>query len=604
MGLGPSGLSLAPHGSGSAARSARIERGFMTAKRKTPEQLRSHRWYGASDLRSFGHRSRTAQMGYSRPDYAGKPVIAILNTWSDINPCHSHFRTRAEEIKRGIWEAGGFPVEMPAISLSEIFQKPTTMLYRNLLAMETEELLRSYPADGAVLMGGCDKTTPALMMGAISMNLPAIYFPAGAMLRGDWRGGTLGSGSDAWKYWAELRAGNITQNDWVEIESGIARSPGTCMTMGTAATMMSLVEAMGFALPGASSLPAVDSRSGQMATHVGRRIVDMVWEDLKPSDILSAASIDNAITILLALGGSTNAVVHLVAMARRAGIALDLTRFDELSRKVPVVTNLRPSGKYLMEDFCYAGGLPALLNVLGPLLNLECLTITGKTLRENVAGRPVYNTDVIRTLDKPFAPSGGLVILRGNLAPDGAVMKPVAAEPRLLKHAGPAIVFNSYDEMSAKIDDPALEVTADSVLVLRNAGPKGGPGMPEWGQLPVPKKLLQQGVRDMLRMSDARMSGTSYGACILHVAPESFVGGPLALLQNGDIVELDVAARKLDMRVSEQELARRRAAWRPPQSIYPRGYGAIFSTHIRQANDGCDFDFLEGTARIPEPEIH
>jgi len=576
----------------------------MTAKRKTPEQLRSHRWYGASDLRSFGHRSRTAQMGYSRPDYAGKPVIAILNTWSDINPCHSHFRTRAEEIKRGIWEAGGFPVEMPAISLSEIFQKPTTMLYRNLLAMETEELLRSYPADGAVLMGGCDKTTPALMMGAISMNLPAIYFPAGAMLRGDWRGGTLGSGSDAWKYWAELRAGNITQNDWVEIESGIARSPGTCMTMGTAATMMSLVEAMGFALPGASSLPAVDSRSGQMATHVGRRIVDMVWEDLKPSDILSAASIDNAITILLALGGSTNAVVHLVAMARRAGIALDLTRFDELSRKVPVVTNLRPSGKYLMEDFCYAGGLPALLNVLGPLLNLECLTITGKTLRENVAGRPVYNTDVIRTLDKPFAPSGGLVILRGNLAPDGAVMKPVAAEPRLLKHAGPAIVFNSYDEMSAKIDDPALEVTADSVLVLRNAGPKGGPGMPEWGQLPVPKKLLQQGVRDMLRMSDARMSGTSYGACILHVAPESFVGGPLALLQNGDIVELDVAARKLDMRVSEQELARRRAAWRPPQSIYPRGYGAIFSTHIRQANDGCDFDFLEGTARIPEPEIH
>ena len=576
----------------------------MSAKRKTPEQLRSHRWYGASDLRSFGHRSRTAQMGYSRADYAGKPVIAILNTWSDISPCHSHFRTRVEEIKRGVWEAGGFPVEMPAISLSENFQKPTTMLYRNLLAMEAEELLRSYPADGAVLMGGCDKTTPALMMGAISMNLPAAFFPAGAMLRGDWRGGPLGSGSDVWKYWAELRAGNITQNEWAEIENGIARSPGTCMTMGTAATMMSLVEALGFSLPGASSLPAVDSRCGQMASQVGRRVVEMVWEDLKPSDILSATAIDNAITTLLALGGSTNAVVHLVAMARRAGVALDLSRFDELSRKVPVITNLRPSGQYLMEDFCYAGGLPALLNVLAPLLNLECLTITGKTLRENVAGRPVYNTDVIRTLDKPVAPSGGLAILRGNLAPDGAVMKPVAAEPRLLKHAGPAIVFNSYDEMNAKIDDPALDVTADSVLVLRNAGPKGGPGMPEWGQLPVPKKLLQQGVRDMLRISDARMSGTSYGACVLHVAPESFVGGPLAFLQNGDVVELDVAARKLDMRVSEQELSRRRAAWRPPQSIYPRGYGALFSTHIRQANDGCDFDFLEGTARIPEPEIH
>jgi dihydroxy-acid dehydratase len=576
----------------------------MSGKRKRPEELRSHRWYGARDLRSFGHRSRTAQMGYSREDYAGKPVIAILNTWSDINPCHQHFRVRVEEIKRGVWEAGGFPVEMPAISLSENFQKPTTMLYRNLLAMETEELLRSYPADGAVLMGGCDKTAPALMMGATSMNLPAIFFPAGPMLRGDFRGRTLGSGSDTWKYWAELRAGNITEKDWVEIENGIARSPGTCMTMGTASTMAALIEVLGFSLPGASSTPAVDSRAARMATAAGRRIVDMVWEDLKPSDILSPAAVDNAVTTVLALGGSTNAVVHLVAMARRGGIPLGLDRFDALSKRVPVLTDLRPAGKYLMEDFCYAGGLPALLNVLGPLLDLDCLTVTGKTLRENVAGREVYNPDVIRTLDHPLAPPGGLVILRGNLAPDGAVMKPVAADPRLLKHSGPAVVFDSYDDMTKRIDDPELPVTVDSVLVLRNAGPKGGPGMPEWGQLPIPQKLLRAGVRDMVRISDARMSGTSYGACILHVAPESFVGGPLGLLKAGDTVELDVEARTLSMRVSEPELARRRASWRAPASIYPRGYGHMFSVHIRQANEGCDFDFLEGTDPIPEPEIH
>jgi dihydroxy-acid dehydratase len=575
----------------------------MTRRRRAPEELRSHRWYGVNDLRSFGHRSRTAQMGYGRADYAGKPVIAIINTWSDINPCHAHFRTRAEEIKRGVWEAGGFPIEMPAISLSENFQKPTTMLYRNLLAMETEELLRSYPADGAVLMGGCDKTTPALMMGAISMNLPAVFFPAGAMLRGDWRGTTLGSGSDAWKYWAELRAGNIGPAEWAEIENGIARSPGTCMTMGTAATMMSAVEALGFSLPGASSLPAVDSRSAQLATLAGRRIVEMVWEDLKPSDILSSASVDNAITTVLGLGGSTNAVIHLLAMARRAGIPLGLERFDELSRRVPVLADLRPSGTYLMEDFCYAGGLPAFLNALGPLLDLDCLTITGSPLRDSVAGRAVYRPEVIRPLESPLAPSGGLVILRGNLAPDGAVMKPIAAEPRLLHHAGRAIVFEGCAEMRARIDDPDLEVDADSVLVLRNAGPKGGPGMPEWGQLPIPKKLLQRGVRDMLRISDARMSGTSYGACVLHVAPESFVGGPLALLEEGDIVELDVTRRSLHMRVSDAELMERRAAWRPPAALYPRGYGALFSTHIRQAHEGCDFDFLEGTAPIPDPEI-
>jgi dihydroxy-acid dehydratase len=576
----------------------------MTARRKKPEQLRSHRWYGVNDLRSFGHRSRTAQMGYSRADYAGKPVIAIINTWSDINPCHSHFRQRAEEVKRGVWQAGGFPVEMPAITLSEPFQKPTTMLYRNLLAMETEELLRSYPADGAVLMGGCDKTTPALLMGAISMNLPAIYLPAGPMLRGNWRDQTLGSGSDVWKYWAELRAGNINEDQWQEIENGIARSPGHCMTMGTASTMTSATEALGFTLPGAASIPAADSRHARMATDTGRRIVDMVWEDLKPRDFLNAASFDNAITAVLAIGGSTNALVHLIALARRAGIPLTLDRFDKLSRTTPLVANIRPAGKYLMEDFFYAGGLRALLATIGDKLALDARTVNGRTLGENVSGAEVFNDDVILPRDKALVASGSLAVLRGNLAPNGAVIKPAAAEPHLLKHSGRAVVFADYNDMAARIDDPALDVTPDSVLVLKNAGPLGAPGMPEWGQLPIPKKILALGVRDMLRISDARMSGTSYGACVLHVAPESFAGGPLAFVQNGDVIELDVAERRLELKVSDAELARRRAEWKMPPPRFERGYGALYQQHITQADQGCDFDFLEGTAPTAEPEMH
>jgi dihydroxy-acid dehydratase len=572
--------------------------------RKKPEELRSHRWYGVDDMRSFGHRSRTAQMGYSRADYLGKPVIAIINTWSDINPCHSHFRQRAEEVKRGIWQAGGFPVEMPAITLSEPFQKPTTMLYRNLLAMETEELLRSYPADGAVLMGGCDKTTPALVMGAISMNLPAIYLPAGPMLRGNWRDQTLGSGSDVWKYWAEKRAGNLSDAQWLEIEDGIARSPGHCMTMGTASTMTSATEALGLTLPGAASIPAADSRHARMATNVGRRIVEMVWEDLKPRDLLTAASFDNAITAVLAIGGSTNALVHLIAMARRAGVALSLVRFDQLSRITPLVANIRPAGKYLMEDFFYAGGLRALLRTIDDLLALDARTVNGRSLGENIADAEVFNQDVILPRDKALAASGSLAILHGNLAPNGAVIKPAAAEPWLLKHSGPAVVFADYDDMAARIDDPALPVTRDSVLVLKNAGPLGAPGMPEWGQLPIPKKLLAQGVRDMLRISDARMSGTSYGACVLHVAPESFAGGPLAFVQTGDIIELDVAARTLNLKVADDELARRRAGWQPPPAKFERGFGALYQRHITQADQGCDFDFLEGTAPTAEPEIH
>ena len=577
----------------------------MTRPRRTPEQLRSHKWFGVKDMRSFGHRSRTLQMGYSREDFAGKPVIGIINTWSDINPCHAHFRTRAEEVKRGVWQAGGFPLEMPAIALAEPFQKPSTMMYRNMLAMETEELLRSYPIDGCVLMGGCDKTTPALIMGALSMNLPSIYMPAGPMLRGNWHGKHLGSGTDSWKYWAELRAGNINQKEWDEVEEGIARSYGHCMVMGTASTMTSIAETLGLTLPGAASIPAADANHPRMATASGKRIVDMVWEDWKPSDFLTAKSFDNAIVAVHALSGSTNALIHLLAMAGRAGIPLKLERFDELARAVPVLANIRPAGdKYLMEDFYYAGGLRAMLAELGELLNLDCQTVNGKTLGENLAGAKTYNADVIRPRSNPLSATGGLAVLRGNLAPDGAVIKPTAAEAHLHKHTGPAVVFKDYNEMNARIDSDDLNVDENSVLVLQNGGPLGGPGMPEWGQLPIPKKLLKKGVRDMVRISDARMSGTSYGTCVLHIAPESFVGGPLALVREGDLIELDVEARKLELKVSDAELARRRAEWKQAPQPYKRGYGALFVQHVTQADKGCDFDFLHQTAATADPEIH
>ncbi|MBM3567737.1 MAG: dihydroxy-acid dehydratase [Alphaproteobacteria bacterium] len=571
---------------------------------KKPDQLRSHRWYGVPGMRAFGHRSRTKQMGYSAEDFAGKPVIAILNTWSDVNPCHSHFKQRVEEVKRGVWQAGGFPMELPAISLSEPIQKPTTMLYRNLLAIEAEELLRSYPVDGAVLMGGCDKTTPGLIMGALSMDLPAVFVPAGPMLRGNWHGQFLGSGSDVWKYWAELRAGTIGEKDWQEIEDGIARSPGQCMTMGTASTMTAAAETLGLTLPGASSIPAADSSHARMATLSGRLAVEMVWQDRKPSSLVTAASFDNAIAAVMAMSGSTNAIVHLVAMAGRAGIDLKLERFDAIARKVPVLANIRPSGKYLMEDFYYAGGLRALLARLGDRLDLGQRTVNGKTLGENVAGAACYNDDVILPRDRPLAAEGGVAILKGNLAPDGAVIKHTAAEKHLLTHTGPAVTFADYNDMAARIDDPALAVTKDSVLVLKHAGPLGGPGMPEWGQLPIPKKLLQQGVRDMVRVSDARMSGTSYGACVLHVAPESFIGGPLALVRDGDLVTLDVPKRRLHLAVDEAELARRKAAWRKPPPHYGRGYGALYAAHVTQADRGCDLDVLHAGAATKEPEIH
>ena len=574
--------------------------------RKTKDDLRSARWFSPDDFRSFGHRSRMNQMGYALEEYAGKPVIAIINTWSDLNQCHAHFKQRVDDVRRGVLQAGGFPVELPAISLSESKVKPTTMLYRNFLAMETEELIRSHPIDGVVLMGGCDKTTPALLLGATSAGVPAIFVPAGPMLRGNWHGKVLGSGSDAFKYWDERRAGNISAKDWGEMEVGIARSYGVCMTMGTAATMTALADTLGMMLPGASSIPAADSNHIRMCSASGRRIVDMVWEDLVPAKIQTVSAFKNAINVAMAMGCSTNAVIHLIAMAKRAGHAIGLDDFDSASRSIPVIANVRPSGdKYLMEDFYYAGGLLGLMSRLKDHLDLDCINASGSTWREALKDAAIYNDDVIRPLDKAIYQEGALAVLRGNLAPNGCVVKPSAAAQNLLQHTGPALVFDDYPTLKANIDREDLDVTADHVLVLRNSGPLGGPGMPEWGMIPIPKKLVKQGVRDMVRISDARMSGTSYGACILHVSPESFVGGPLALVKTGDTITVDIPARSITLNVPEAELETRRAALPKPQPRYERGYGWMFSRHIKQADEGCDFDFLETDfgAAVSEPVI-
>jgi len=577
--------------------------------KKTSESLRSARWFAPDDVRSFGHRSRAMQLGYGPEDWVGKPVVAIINTWSDVGTCHGHFKQRVEDVKRGVLQAGGFPLELPALSLSESLVKPTTMLYRNMLAMETEELLRSHPIDGAVLMGGCDKTTPGLILGALSAGLPFIYMPAGPMLSGNWKGQVLGSGSDTWKYWDERRAGKITTKQWIEVEGSIARSHGHCMTMGTASTMTGIAEACGFTLPGASSIPAVDSNHIRMAAECGRRVVNMVWEDLTPASMLSRASFENAITVAMAMGCSTNAIIHLVAMSRRAGAhcAIGLDDFDKASRKVPVIANIRPSGStYLMEDFYYAGGLRAMMGVLKDHLQLDALTVSGKTVGENLQGAEVYNHDVIRPLDNPIYAEGALAVLRGNLAPDGCVIKPSACAPQYLQHTGPALVFDDYPSMKAATDDESLDVTADHILVLRNCGPQGGPGMPEWGMLPIPLKLVKQGVKDMLRISDARMSGTSYGACILHVAPEAYIGGNLALVKTGDMITVDVPMRRIHLEVSDEVLAERRASWSPLPKRFERGYGWMYSRHIMQADEGCDFDFLETSfgAPVGEPDIY
>jgi dihydroxy-acid dehydratase len=569
---------------------------------KRPEELRSHQWYGTDGLRSFSHRARTRQLGYLPEEHLGKPVIAILNTWSDINPCHVHLRDRAQAVKRGVWQAGGFPLEFPVSTLSETFQKPTPMLYRNLLAMETEELLRSYPVDGAVLMGGCDKSTPALLMGAASVDLPAVFVPAGPMLPGHWRGEVLGSGTDMWKYWDDKRAGLIGDCEMTELESGLARSPGHCMTMGTASTLTAAAEVLGVTVPGASSIPAVDSGHDRMAAAAGLRIVELVRQDRKLSDILTADAFEDAVTTVLGLGGSTNAVIHLIAMAGRAGVTLTLDDFDRIARTVPVLANVRPGGqKYLMEDFHFAGGLPGFLSRITDLLHLDRPTVSYDSMGEQLAGAQVHDDDVIRTRHNPVAAEGGVAVLRGNLCPDGAVIKHIAAEPHLLKHTGPAVVFDDYKTMQRTINDPSLGITADSVLVLRGSGPKGGPGMPEYGMLPIPDHLLKQGVRDMVRISDARMSGTSYGACVLHVAPESHIGGPLALVRTGDTITLDVGARSLQLNVDDEELDRRRAEWTAPPERYERGYGALYNEQITQADTGCDFAFLARPGKVPDP---
>ncbi|WP_327749062.1 L-arabinonate dehydratase [Streptomyces europaeiscabiei] len=572
---------------------------------KKPEELRSHQWYSSgvsSGLRSFSHRARTRQLGYLPEEHLGKPVIAILNTWSDINPCHVHLRDRAQAVKRGVWQAGGFPLEFPVSTLSETFQKPTPMLYRNMLAMETEELLRSYPVDGAVLMGGCDKSTPALLMGAASVDLPAVFVPAGPMLPGHWRNEVLGSGTDMWKYWDDKRAGLIGDCEMTELESGLARSPGHCMTMGTASTLTAAAEALGVTVPGASSIPAVDSGHDRMAAAAGLRIVELVHKDRKLNDILTADAFEDAVTTVLGLGGSTNAVIHLIAMAGRAGVKLTLDDFDRIARTVPVLANVRPGGqRYLMEDFHFAGGLPGFLSRITDLLHLDRPTVAFDTMREQLDGALVHNDDVIRTRDNPVATEGGVAVLRGNLCPDGAVIKHISAEPHLLKHTGPAVVFDDYRTMQRTINDPELGITADSVLVLRNSGPKGGPGMPEYGMLPIPDHLLKQGVRDMVRISDARMSGTSYGACALHIAPESYVGGPLALVRTGDSITLDVEARSLQLNVDDEELDRRRADWTPPPTRYERGYGVLYNDQITQADTGCDFEFLARPGKVPDP---
>ncbi|WP_445520328.1 L-arabinonate dehydratase [Streptomyces sp. NEAU-174] len=569
--------------------------------RKRPDELRSHQWYGTDGLRSFSHRARTRQLGYLPEEHLGKPVIAILNTWSDINPCHAHLRDRAQAVKRGVWQAGGFPLEFPVSTLSETFQKPTPMLYRNLLAMETEELLRSYPVDGAVLLGGCDKSTPALLMGAASADLPAVFVPAGPMLPGHWRDEVLGSGTDMWKYWDDKRAGLIGDCEISELERGLARSPGHCMTMGTASTLTAAAEALGVTVPGASSIPAVDSGHDRMAAASGLRVVELVWQDLRLSELLTREAYEDAVATVLALGGSTNAVIHLIAMAGRSGVRLTLDDFDRIARTVPVLADLRPGGRYLMEDFHFAGGLPGFLSRLTDVLHLDRPTVAHPTLREQLDGALVHNPEVIRDRDRPLAEEGGVAVLRGNLCPDGAVIKHIAAEPRLLKHTGPAVVFDDYRSMQATINDPGLGITEDSVLVLRNAGPLGGPGMPEYGMLPIPDHLLKQGVRDMVRISDARMSGTSYGACVLHIAPESYVGGPLALVRDGDPITLDVAARVLRLEVDDAELARRRARWTAPPPRYERGYGALYQEQMTQADTGCDFRFLARPGAVPEP---
>jgi dihydroxy-acid dehydratase len=553
---------------------------------------RSHAWFDTPELYGWLRRAAFKAEGFGEPAYVGRPIIGICNSWSELTHCNAHLRQVADAVKRGVWQAGGFPLEFPVMSLGEYNMRPTTMLYRNLMSMDVEESITANPLDGVVLLGGCDKTTPALLMGAASADIPALLVTGGPQLKGNWRGEELGSCTDCRRYQQELRAERITEEDWAELQSCIVRSPGHCMVMGTASTMAAMGEALGIALPDNAAIPAVDSRRLQLAEAAGRQIVQLVEHDVRPSVLLTREAFENAIRTLHAIGGSTNAIIHLIAIAGRVGIDLPLTLFDTLSRTTPFILNLKPSGRFLMEDFYYAGGIPALLKELAPLLHLDARTVTGRSLGGNLANVPLHNREVIKSLDAPLNPEGGLAVLSGSLVPDGALIKPTAASPELLRHRGRAVVFEDHDDMERRIDDPNLDVRPDDVLVMRNAGPLGGPGMPEWGFLPLPKKLLQQGIRDMVRISDARMSGTAFGTVVVHATPEAAAGGPLAAVHNGDLIELDVPNRRLDLLVSSEEIARRLASTAPPTPHYRRGYGWLFAQHILQADQGCDFDFL------------
>jgi dihydroxy-acid dehydratase len=563
---------------------------------------RSQNWFGRLDRDGFIYRSWTKNRGIPHDQFDGRPVIGICNTWSELTPCNSHFRVLAEHVKHGVLEAGGFPLEFPVMSLGETLMRPTTMLFRNLVSMDVEESIRANPLDGVVLLMGCDKTTPALLMGAASVDLPTIGVSGGPMLSGKFRGGELGSGTGVWQMSEAVRAGTMSQEDFFEAESCMHRSHGHCMTMGTASTMASMVEALGMGLPGNAAIPAVDARRNVLARMAGRRIVQMVEEDLVMSKVLTRAAFENAIRANAAIGGSTNAVIHLLALAGRCGVNLALEDWDRLGHDLPCLVDLQPSGQYLMEDFYYAGGLPAVLRELGPVLNKEALTVNGRSMWDNVRDAPRWDLEtggeqrkrVIRPLSDPFKPHAGIAVLRGNLAPDGAVIKPSAATPALMKHRGRAVVFESSDDMHAKVEDESLDVKPDDILVLKNCGPKGYPGMAEVGNMPIPAKLVKQGVTDMVRISDGRMSGTAYGTVVLHASPEAAAGGNLALVQNGDMIELDVERRRLHLEVGDAELARRRAAWTPPPAPLPRGYVRLHFDHVQQAHQGADLDFLVG----------
>ena len=559
---------------------------------------RSATWFGGQDRDGFIHRSWMKNQG--RPDHLfdGRPVIGICNTWSELTPCNTHFRTIADHVKRGVYEAGGFPLEFPVMSLGETLMRPTAMLFRNLVSMDVEESIRANPIDGVILLAGCDKTTPALLMGAASCDIPALMISGGPMLSGKFHGQDIGSGTDVWRFSEDVRRGVMSECDFLEAEGCMNRSAGHCMTMGTASTMASVVEALGMGMPTNAAIPAVDARRYALAHMAGQRIVEMVHEDLRMSRILTRAAFENAIRVVGAIGGSTNAVIHLLAIAGRIGVDLTLDDWDKLGRGVPCLVNLMPSGKYLMEDFYYAGGLPAVIEDLGDLINRDALTVNGKTIGENVAGARCHNRDVIKPIDNPLTREGGLAVLRGNLCPNGAVLKPSAATPELMKHRGRAVVFETIEDFHARIDDPSLDVNETCVMVLKNCGPRGYPGMPEVGNMPLPPKILKRGVSDMVRISDARMSGTAYGTAVLHVAPEAAAGGVLGLVENGDPIELDVEARRLHLDVNDAEIARRRESWKPPAPPSERGYYKLYYDHVTQADRGADLDFLVGRSGV------